>query len=53
MLFPLTESKTNPTQNNLEKLVITINDNKKTFSAHKELASNDKETFMTDEKTVN
>ena len=30
--------KFNSTQNNLEKLVITINDNKETFNAHKELS---------------
>ena len=44
--------KFNPTQNNLEKSVITVNNNKEIFNAHKELASNDKETINIDEKTM-
>ena len=32
------------TRNNFQKSVIKINDNIETFNAHKELASNDKET---------
>ena len=33
-------------------LVKTINDNKETFKAHKELASNDKKTININEKTI-
>ena len=36
--FSSQSQKFNSTQNNLEKLVITINDNKETFNAHKELS---------------
>ena len=39
-------------QNKLEKSIIAINDNKETFNAHKELASNDKETININEKTI-
>ena len=37
--------KFNFTQNELEKLVITISDNKEKFNAQKELASNDKKRY--------
>ena len=42
----------NFSQNKLEKLVSTINDNKETFNAQEELAGNDKETINPDEKTI-
>ena len=44
--------KFNFTHNKLEKSVITIDDKKETFNAHKDLASNDKETIKIDEKTI-
>ena len=49
--FSSQSQKFNFTQNKLEKSVITINDNKETFNAHKKLASN-KETINIDEKTI-
>ena len=45
--------KFNYTRKNFNfKSVITINDNKETFNAHKELASNDKETINILKKTI-
>ena len=49
--FSSQSQKFNFTQNKLVKSAITINDNKETFNAHKELASNDKETINIDEET--
>ena len=49
--FSPQSQKFNFTQSKLEKLVITINDNKETFNAQKELASNDKETIKDDIQT--
>ena len=50
--FSSQSQKFNFTQNKLEKSVITINDNKQAYNAHKELAINDKETIIIDEKTI-
>ena len=50
--FSSQSQKFNFTQNKLEKSVITINDNKETFNAHKELASNNRETINVDERTI-
>ena len=50
--FSSQSQKFNFTQNKLEKSVITINDNKETFNAQNELASNDKETININEKTI-
>ena len=50
--FSSQSQKFNFTKNKLEKLVITINDNKKTSNAHKEIASNDSEMINIDEKIV-
>ena len=50
--FSSQSQKFNFTQSKLEKSVITINDNKQTFNAHKELAINDKETIIIDEKRI-
>ena len=50
--FSSQSQKFNFTQNKLEKSGITINDNKQAYNAHKELAINDKETIIIDEKTI-
>ena len=50
--FSSQSQKFNFTQNKLEKSVIAVNDNKETFNAHKEIASNDKETININEKTI-
>ena len=50
--FSSQSQKFNFTRNKLEKSVITINDNKETFNAHKELASNNRETINVDERTI-
>ena len=50
--FSSQSQKFNFTQNKLEKSVITINDNKETFTAHKVLTRNDKEMINIDEETI-
>ena len=50
--FSSQSQKFNFIQNKSGKSVITINDNKEIFNAHKELASNDKETIDIDEKAI-
>ena len=50
--FSSQSQKFNFTQNKLEKSVIIINDNKETFTAHKELTRNDKEMINVDEETI-
>ena len=50
--FSSQSRKFNFTQNKLEKLVITINNNKEIFNAHKELSGDDKETININQETI-
>ena len=50
--FSSQSQKFNFTQNKLEKSVTKINDNRETFNAQKELASNHKQTINIDKKQL-
>ena len=52
VIFPHRDRNLILLKNKLEKSVITVNDNKESFNAHTELASNNKETINIDEKTI-